>query len=174
MKKNVFYLIALVCAMCLFVSCGNDDENNDDKKIDPFGTYSGDLSVVLNLGGTAQDPVKSTEKVQLVKGNADNKFSFVLKNFIFGTMNVGNIIIDDIELVPAGDNRFTFSKTVTDFEIPAGDKEGVTDWMGPIIGKINLKLKDGVVEGNKVTVKLDIPVTYPASMDVSVSFTGTK
>ena len=175
MKKNVFYLFALVCAMCLFASCGNDDENNDDKKINPFGTYSGNLSVVLTIGDVPQEPIESKESVQLVKGSSDTNFSFLLKNFMLQmgpttVVGVGNINIENVDLVPAGDNKFTFSKEIPKMKITAGDKEGIT-WIGPGLGEIPMTL-NGTIEGDKVTVVISIPDF--TGMDIAVSFTGTK
>lgn len=175
MKKNVLYLFALICAMCLFASCGDDDDDTNTNTISPYGTYSGDLSVVLTMGDTPSSPIGSKEIVQLVKGNSDNKFSFSLKNFMIELVpkvptGVGNIDIKDIDLVAAGDNKYTFSKDIPDFEITAGDKEGVPTWIGPGLKKIHVTL-NGTIEGNKVKVNLSIPIT---GMSVAVSFAGTK
>lgn len=172
MKKNLFYLFALVCAMSLFASCGSDD---DDDKVEPYGVYSGDLSVVLTTQAGAQDPITSKESVQLIKGSSDNKFSFLLKNFILqlggSATGVGNINIENVELVSVGDNKYTFSKNIPDMEIAAGDKEGVAVWLGPTLGKIPVNLS-GTIEGNKVTVVINIPSFM--TMDIAVNFTGTK
>ena len=31
MKKNLLYLFILICSVSLFTSCGDDDENDDNK-----------------------------------------------------------------------------------------------------------------------------------------------
>lgn len=173
MKKNLFYLFALVCAMSLFTSCGSDDD--DDNKVEPYGTYSGNLSVVLTTQAGAQDPITSKESVQLIKGSSDNKFSFLLKNFMLQmggiATGIGNINIENVDLVSAGGNKYTFSKSIPELQITAGDKEGVAVWLGPTLGKIPVDLS-GTIEGNKVTVVINIPSFM--SMDIAVNFTGTK
>ena len=55
--------------------------------------------------------------------------------------------------------------------VNAGDKEGVAVWLGPTLGKIPVDLS-GTIEGNKVTVVINIPSFM--SMDIAVNFTGTK
>lgn len=172
MKKNLFYLFVLVCTMGLFTSCGSDDDND---KVDPYGAYFGDLSVVLTTQAGAQDPIKSKESIQLIKANSDNKFSFLLKNFVLQmgntTIGVGNINIEDVDLVSAGGTKFTFSKDIPEMQITKGDKEGIPNWLGPTLGKIPVKLT-GTIEGNKVSVVINIPSFM--QMDIAVNFTGTK
>lgn len=171
MKKKLFYLFALVCAMNLFTSCGSDD----DDKVEPYGVYSGDLSVVLTTQAGVQDPITSKESVQLIKGSSDNNFSFLLKNFMLqmdgAATGIGNINIENVELVSAGDNKYTFSKNIPEMQITAGDKEGVAVWLGPTLGKIPVNLS-GTIVGNKVTVAINIPSFM--TMDIAVNFTGTK
>ena len=43
MKKNLLYLFILICSVSLFTSCGDDDEN-DDNKANVAGTYAGNRS----------------------------------------------------------------------------------------------------------------------------------
>lgn len=48
MKKNLLYLFMLVCSVGLFTSCGDDDDDNNDKP-DVAGTYAGNLGVCFYL-----------------------------------------------------------------------------------------------------------------------------
>lgn len=180
MKKNVFYLFVLICVMSLFTSCGDDDNT----KVSPNGTYSGDLRVVFTMGDIPfLSPIDSKEIVQLVKGSSDNKFSFSLKNFMIELApgkktGVGNIDIKDIDLVAAGHNKYTFSKDIPDFEITTGDKEGVLTWIGPGLKKLHLTL-NGTIEGGKVKIDLATSIeisvaTGYTEMSITVGFTGTK
>ena len=34
MKKNLFYLFALICSMSLFTACSDDDDEKDDSQVD--------------------------------------------------------------------------------------------------------------------------------------------
>ena len=48
MKKSIFYLFAVVCAMCLFTAC-SDDDDDDNKSVtvnSVVGTYKGTLKVL--------------------------------------------------------------------------------------------------------------------------------
>lgn len=47
MKKNLLYLFMLVCSVGLFTSCGDDDDDNNDKP-DVAGTYAGNLGVTID------------------------------------------------------------------------------------------------------------------------------
>lgn len=41
MKKNLFYLFALICSVSLFTACSDDDDNGNDKPVNPLvGTYA--------------------------------------------------------------------------------------------------------------------------------------
>ena len=41
MKKNLFYLLALICSVSLFTACSDDDDNGSDgETVSPYiGTY---------------------------------------------------------------------------------------------------------------------------------------
>ena len=60
MKKNLLYLFILICSVSLFTSCGDDDEN-DDNKANVAGTYAGNLGVTIN----GQGPISSSQKNEL-------------------------------------------------------------------------------------------------------------
>ena len=47
MKKNLLYLLMLLCSVSMFTSCGDDDDK-DDNKADVAGTYAGTLGVTLD------------------------------------------------------------------------------------------------------------------------------
>lgn len=173
MKKNVFYLFALICAMSLFASCGDDDDKKGGK--DVVGTYSGNLGVVID----GEDLIPSPQNIELTS-SSEGKIDFLLKNFILEValneteteaIPVGNIKITDIQLVES-DGKYTFTKTVEKLKIEAGDKEGIEGWMGPTISKdgIPVTLK-GTITGNKI--ELDIVIPF-GTMDIAVQFSGTK
>ena len=50
MKKNLLYLLMLLCSVSMFTSCGDDDDK-DDNKADVAGTYAGTLGVTLDGEG---------------------------------------------------------------------------------------------------------------------------
>ena len=60
MKKNLLYLFMLVCSVGLFTSCGDDDDDNNDKP-DVAGTYAGNLGVTID----DSDPITSSQTIEL-------------------------------------------------------------------------------------------------------------
>ncbi len=50
MKKNLFYLFALICSMSLFTACSDDDDPDYSKVIEEeiAGNYKGTLDIKLD------------------------------------------------------------------------------------------------------------------------------
>lgn len=50
MKKNLFYLFALICSMSLFTACSNDDDPDYTQVIENeiAGEYKGALDISLD------------------------------------------------------------------------------------------------------------------------------
>lgn len=173
MKKNLLYLLMLLCSVSMFTSCGDDDEN-DDNKANVAGTYAGNLGVTLNGG----DPISSSQSIELTSP-AEGKINFILKNFILqadatggaGTLPVGNIKITDIDLAGSNGN-YTFTKKVDKLKIEAGDLAGITEWIGPNLSDAGIPVTlKGTITGNNIKLDIDIPFTL---MQIAVQFSGTK
>lgn len=170
MKKNLLYLLLLICSVSFFTSCGDDD----DDKVSVAGTYAGNLGVAIN-GGT---PIPSSQNIELTNPS-EGKINFILKNFILksdptggeGTMPIGNIKITDIDLVANGSN-FTFMKKVEKLKIEPGDQEGV-DWVGPGLSEAGIPVTlSGTIIGNNI--KLDIDIPFTDALKIAVQFSGAK
>ncbi|MDD3040383.1 calycin-like domain-containing protein [Bacteroides sp.] len=170
MKKNLLYLLMLVCSVSLFTSCGDDD----DDKVNVAGTYAGNLAVAINGGS----PISSSQNIELTSP-AEGKINFILKNFILqsdatggeGTLPVGNIKITDIDLVGNGGN-FTFMKKVEKLKIEAGDQAGI-EWVGPGLSDAGIPVTlSGTITGNNI--KLDIDIPFTEFLKIAVQFSGTK
>ena len=107
MKKNLFfYLFAAVCAMPLFTSCSDDDENTSvvipvEEEI--AGNYKGTLDVTVD--GNALASV--TQRVSVTK-SGDNAIDLSISNFSFMGIQLGDINLDDCTLTPNG-GRYDFS-----------------------------------------------------------------
>lgn len=71
MKKNLLYLLMLLCSVSMFTSCGDDDDK-DDNKADVAGTYAGTLGVTLDGEG----PISSSQSIELTSP-ADNKINCI-------------------------------------------------------------------------------------------------
>lgn len=176
MKKNLLYLFMLVCSVGLFTSCGDDDDDNNDKP-DVAGTYAGNLGVTID----DSDPITSSQTIELTSP-AETKINFTLKNFIHQagaggeagqTLPVGNIKITDIDLVGSNGN-YTFTKT-SNIKIEAGDQAGISEeqWLGPTLSGtagIPITVK-GTITGNDIKLNITIPFM---SMNIAVQFSGTK
>ena len=147
MKKRIFYLFAVVCTMCLFTACSDD---NDDKVLtvnDIVGTYNGSL----NIAGT---PLSNTS-IYVTKGS-DSKVTIELKNFSFGAIVIGDIKVEGCD-VKANGSKMDIS----------GEQE-VT---------ISLGTFPVVVTGNSngTTLSMSIQITgTPGLGDITVGFTGNK
>ena len=176
MKKNLLYLFMLVCSVGLFTSCGDDDDDNNDKP-DVAGTYAGNLGVTID----DSDPITSSQTIELTSP-AETKINFTLKNFILQagaggeagqTQPVGNIKIPHIDLVGSNGN-YTFTKT-SNIKIEAGDQAGISEeqWLGPTLSGtagIPITVK-GTITGNDIKLNITIPFM---SMNIAVQFSGTK
>lgn len=101
MKKNLFYLFALICSLCLFTGCSdNDDDNGGGSDTDLTGitgTYKGELSVTLEnipIGTSTQQIYVTKESNNLVKLELKD-FSIVIGE---AELAVGDIVVPNIPL----------------------------------------------------------------------------
>lgn len=61
MKKNLFYLFALICSMSLFTACSDDDDAPDYSKViesEIAGNYKGSLTVTVEGTTMPSEPQK--------------------------------------------------------------------------------------------------------------------
>lgn len=97
MKKNLFYLFALICSMSLFTACSDDDDNSNWKQI-PTGPIEGsDATLTLN-GNTTTGSVKFTPQ-SATQGQVE--FNNVFPGYSTVTVNVA--------MEEQTDGSFTFS-----------------------------------------------------------------
>lgn len=147
MKKILFYLFAVVCTVCLFTACSDDDDDKVLTVNDIVGTYNGSL----NIAGT---PLSNTS-IYVTK-ESDSKVAIELKNFSFGAIVIGDIKVEGCD-VNANSNRMDIS----------GEQE-VT---------ISLGTFPVVVTGhsNGTTLNMSIQITgTPGLGDIAVGFSGNK
>lgn len=171
MKKNLFYLFALICSMSLFTACSDDDEpnggGNEGETLaeiitnDIAGNYKGDLTVTVL--GTTFDPV--AQNIAVTK-SGDDAISLSITNFSFMGMSLGNIELNDCT-VAEENGAYTFVGT-TSLDVT------------PIPG-MNLTA-DVSAEGSfarnnptQITLNLDIAADLAGTpQDVQVTYTGTR
>lgn len=97
MKKNLFYLFALICSMSLFTACSDDEEPWKEL---PKGELSSD-KVELTLNGAATDGTVNFEALGAEKAQVQ------LKNVIDGYSDVKV----DVDMKEQADGSFSFSGT---------------------------------------------------------------
>lgn len=155
MKRNLFYLLMLVCSMSVFTACGDDDDDVKfpiDEEI--AGTYKGTLDVKLDgndIGSGIPNNISITKA-------GDNKITMGLKNFEFANMSL-NIDIQNCEVKKSGD-EYTFDSSQTiSLQAPIGDCPTVVN---------------GVVSGDKITINLDITVPALGGQKVKVAYKGSR
>lgn len=109
MKKNLmYYLMAVVCTLCLCTACDDDDDDNNNLTVDQVtGNFTGTLTVM----GQA---VSNNTTVTVTKVD-DTHVTVGLASITVGAMTVTNISVpctltrddDDFNLVGSGTTEVT-------------------------------------------------------------------
>lgn len=156
MKKNLFYLFALICSMGLLASCGEDDPDYTqviDTEI--AGGYKGELNVKVD----ATDFGTSYQQITVEKAGA-TAINLHIKDFSFGVISVGDV---DLMNCPLSESvgAYTFTGTTT-VKVAAAGLDAAVDAQGSV--------SDGALSLN-----LTIQATLgELSQNVAVTFNGTK
>lgn len=101
MKKNLFYVFALICSMSLFTACSDDDDETwKEIPTEEIDVASGNATV--NINGTTS----TTGSVKMTVKN-ESEATMALKNVIPGYSDL-NI---DVELQKQADNSFKYAGT---------------------------------------------------------------
>lgn len=81
MKKNLFYVFALICSMSLFTACSDDEKPEIPPTVeDIVAEYSGDdLKLTVDGVGAGTDA-----KIELAKGESTDKVTVILRNIVPG------------------------------------------------------------------------------------------
>lgn len=153
MKKNLFYLFALICTMSLFTACSDDDDPVYPIEEEIAGTYKGTLDIELAGASVAKDLPKNVT-ITKVSGNV---VSLELKDFSFMGSNIGTIKLEKCILKQNG-SSYTFT----------GNQE--LNLTG--IGKCSVKLA-GTFNNGKTEVNLDIDVLQ-LEQKVKVIYKGNR
>lgn len=147
MKK--FFMTLAVAATAFMATTANAQTKEQ---------FTDDLAISLN--GAPQEPVKGTT-VEL-EHLTDGTSTFMLKNFIFGSFEVGDVIVEGIKGVKNGD------ATTYDFEGTAKLPSNTT--LADILGhQIPLTLHS-VVEGGKLYAEISLLVDMGEKLKVDCVF----
>lgn len=166
MKKNLFYLFALICSMSLFMACSDDDELTPEPTPDPtpdtpglvidesvFGDYKGTLTIAISdvQVGTLSQKISVTQA-------SDSTLNLSLTDFSFLGIEVGDVELADCEVTQDGeDYDFTGTTSLSVTGLTA-DVEGTGTVSAA--GNISLNLDIAAVLG---TLEQSVTVTYEGS-----------
>lgn len=152
MKKYLFFMLALVCSVSLFVACGDDNDESQPMNAALAGVFKGTMDIVLN-----DTPIASgLEQNITIEKEGDNRIDLELKNFTLNGMALGDIEIDDCTLTAKGDGyTFTGSQTLT-----------------LVVGKCDASVS-GTIDSKSVDMIINVNVAA-LSQKVKVNFKGTK
>lgn len=155
MKKNLFYVFALICSMSLFAACSNDDSTPTDytQVIDDeiAGSYKGELKV--NVMGNDMPVVPQKITVEKASTTAINLF---ISDFSFMNIPVGDVNLKNCELTQNG-NAYTFAGT-TIVNVDAVGLEANVEGQGTVAnGTLSLNLNITAVLG---TMEQEVKVTF--------------
>lgn len=156
MKKNLFYLFALICSMSLFTACSDDDEAPDYSKViesEMAGNYKGTLTVTVEGTTMPSEP----QKIKIEKAGP-SAINLSLANFSFMGITIGNVELKNCVLSQNG-NVYTFTGT-QDLKVDA------------LSCTINAK---GTIANSAVKVDMDIDATVGGlKQSVKVVYEGTR
>ena len=134
----------------------------DDIELVYSNTVEYDKYIAVAVNDEYNAPAESPIEVTY---NDDSTIDFNLKNFILndnGTeMPVGNITLENLPY-DEETGAFSFDGNI---QITEGAKEGITAWMGPLLGDIPAKLT-GTIKDDYFYVNIDINVGYPVVVEV--------
>ena len=116
--------------------------------------------LVVSVNGQVSE-TKTTD-VTIFK-NDDGTLNFTLKNFTLpspmgGTMYIGTIYIENVPITEEGQDGYTHYSFNDKVTIQAGDKPGVSSWMGPQLGQVPVKL-EGNFNDEHLYASIDIQMT---------------
>lgn len=123
-------------------------------------TYVNDLTV--SVDGETAAPQETS--IQLIN-EIDGTHSFVLKNFFFGEMPIGNIYLKNLTVEG---NKYTTNQTI---EIQEGDDKNLS-WMGPLLREVPVILEANLVDG-EMTAKIDIDMSATLEQIIKVVIAKT-
>lgn len=148
MKGDKLYLDLDISAMMGAISVDVVFGDNNFPK-----EYTDKMTVDLGYG--ASEPMDATISIQ---EQTDGKYTLSLKNFMFGTLGIGNINVADVE---GSEEEGVIKLSITEqtITITPGDVEGV-DWtFGETLAAMGLK---ATVSGEMTDDKLNVKIVIPA------------
>ena len=158
MKKNLFYLFALICSMSLFTACSDDDAPDYSKTIEEemAGDYKGTLDIELEGTTIASNMPKN---IAISKAGT-SAINLLLADFNLMSMELGDIELKNCQLSQK-DNSYSFTGTqslnIEKYQLTAD------------------VVATGTIAEGKITVLLDIAAKLNGmAQKVKVTYNGTR
>lgn len=156
MKKNLFYVFALICSMSLFTACSDDDVVILPIEQDMAGSYKGELEIAVNNTTVAPG---IPQKVYISKSTAgDNQLRLELKNFSFGSLNLGDIQVDPCAVTELNGTYSFSGKQTLALAAPLGSCPVTVT---------------GTIKGSAISINIGVEVDA-LKQEVVAKFNGTK
>lgn len=163
MKRNLFYLLMMVCSLSIFVSCKDDDDEYFITDTDVNGVYLGSLDVDAPYEGAQFGAVGIKQKIYITK-TGQNLVTLQLKNFVFNNIPIGDIEIKNISVSKVDDN----------FKLDGSGK------LTLIVGGCEATISGTVSANGKCNIVIGVEVTSAGQginfigLNVTVDFTGSR
>lgn len=160
MKKNLFYLFALICSMSLFTACSDDDEAPGNSGV--VGEVVGDYKGLMDVYYEDRDLeiAKDMQQKITIKKSSDTSIGLELKDFVITINNtplpIGDIAVENCPLKVEGD-KYLFTGNA-DLDL--------------IVGKCAVSV-EGAINGEAIELIIKVNVDN-GSMKVRVEYKGHK
>lgn len=162
MKRNLFYLLMMVCSLSIFVSCKDDDEYFITDT-DVNGVYLGSLDVDAPYEGVQLGATGIKQKIYITK-TGQNLVTLQLKNFVFNNIPIGDLEIKNINVSKVDDN----------FKLDGSGK------LTLIVGGCEATISGTVSHNGNCNIVIGVEVTSEGQgisfigLNVTVDFTGSR
>lgn len=150
-KSKTFRLMFVICSVCFLFSCKDDDGVDIDLAANIEGSYKGELKISVD----GAELSTSKQRISIVK-ETDNSIKLELKNFVFGTTNIGDIIVPGVKVESSGGQCFL--------------KETHTTLTHDGLGELNITVS-GSVSDNTAVINIKV---LAGAENINVDFTGVK
>ena len=159
MKKNLFYLFALICSMSLFTACSDDDEAPGNSGVvgEVVGDYKGLMDVYYEPN---VEIAKGMQQKITIKKSSNTSIGLELKNFVItvggAPITIGDLAIDNCPLKVEGD-KYSFTGNA-DLDL--------------VVGKCAVSV-EGAINGEDIELIIKVNVNNDL-MKVRVEYKGKK
>lgn len=159
MKKNLFYLFALICSMSLFTACSDDDEAPGNSGV--VGEVVGDYKGLMDVYNEPNVEIaKGMQQKITIKKSSDTSIGLELKNFVItvggAPITIGDLAIDNCPLKVEGD-KYSFTGNA-DLDL--------------VVGKCAVSV-EGAINGEDIELIIKVNVNNDL-MKVRVEYKGKK